>query len=97
MKISKEIWIDEKVKWNALRKRTLNKKNFYKGQAYMVCTSPNPQLLFEIVEAKYIGSRYNGCVLLAVCKHKQQAIERVMILVDQLYNQKCKTYEALLE
>lgn len=90
MKISKEVWIDEKVKWNALRKRTLRKKNFYKGQAYMVCTSPSPELLFEIIEARYIGSRYNDCVVLAICKYKNQAVERVSILIDQLYNQNAR-------
>lgn len=95
MKISREIWIDGRVKWNALRKRSLRQFNCYKGHAYIVCTSPSSSLLFEIVEAKWVGSYYSEATVLALCETKQQAIERVKTLVDALFNQQNLTYSQL--
>ena len=95
MKISREIWIDGRVKWNALRKRSLRQYNRYKGHAYIVCTSPSQALLFEIIEARWVGSYYNEATVLALCETKEQALERVKTLVDALFNQQNITYTQL--
>lgn len=97
MKISKQVWIDEKVKWDALKKIALLKRNEYKGQAYIICTSIHSNLLFEIIDARQLSSIYETCTVLAVCKNKGRAIEQVAILIDELYNKKTRTYEELLE
>lgn len=95
MKISRTVWIDDKVKWNALRKRDLYKKNHYKGMAYIVCTSPHPKLLFEIIEARQLNDWYSTSTLIALCRSRQQALEVVRKLIDALYNEKSITYEEL--
>lgn len=95
MKISRTVWIDDKVKWSPLRKRELYKKNRYKGKAYIVCTSPHPKLLFEIIEARQLNDWYSTSTLVALCQNKQQALEIVRKLINDLYNEKTKTYEEL--
>ena len=95
MKISRTVWIDDKVKWNVLRKREIYKKNRYKGKAYIVCTSPHPKLLFEIIEAKQLSDWYSTSTMVALCQNRQQALEVVRNLIDAIYNEKTKTYEEL--
>lgn len=95
MKISRTVWIDDKVKWNVLRKREICKKNRYKGKAYIVCTSPHPKLLFEIIEARQLNDWYEASTLIALCQNKHQALEVARKLIDTLYNEKTKTYEEL--
>lgn len=95
MKMSKEVWIDEKVQWNVLRKRELCRHNRYKGHAYVVCTSPHEHLLFEIIETGRLGAFYESATVLALCHSKQQAVEHVAALVDALYNKQIITYTQL--
>lgn len=95
MKISKAVWIDDKIKWNRLRKWELCKKNRYKGSAYIVCTSPHPNLLFEVIETRHLSEWYRASTLIALCQNRQQALEIVVALINDLYNEKTKTYEEL--
>jgi len=95
MKISRTVWIDDQVKWNVLRKREIYKKNRYNGKAYIVCTSPHPKLLFEIIEAKQLNDWYSESTMVALCKNRQRALEVVKSLIDTIYNEKTKTYEEL--
>lgn len=95
MKISRKVWIDDKVKWSILKKRDLYKKNRYKGSAYIVCTSPHPNLLFEIIEAKQLNNWYSEATMVALCLNKDKAIEVVEGLIDTIYNKKTETYEGL--
>lgn len=97
MKISKQIWVDQSIKWNALVERKIIKKNQYKGHAYVVCTSPHPNLLFEIFEARMLSDRYDSSTLIALCHNKKKAVEMVTVLIDAIYNQKTKTYDDFLE
>lgn len=95
MKISRTVWIDDKVKWSVLRKQDIYKKNRYKGRAYIVCTSPHPKLLFEIIEAKQLSDWYSTSTMVALCRNKQQALDIVENLINAIYNEKTKTYEEL--
>ena len=95
MKISQTVWIDEKIKWSKLKKWELCKKNRYKGRVYIVCTSPHSNLLFEIIEARYLSEWYHEATLLGLCRDRQQAVEMVATLINDLYNEKTKTYEEL--
>lgn len=95
MKISRTVWIDDKLKWNGLRKWEIRKKNRYKGRAYIVCTSPHPKLLFEIIEARQLSEWYRTSTLIALCQNRQQALDIVTALINDLYNEKTKTYEEL--
>lgn len=95
MKISKQIWIEDGIKWNSLRKRELCKRNRYKGHAYIVCTSPRDHLLFEIVEARLLNGYYQDAMVLALCMSKKQAVSEVTKWVDALYNQQIITYDQL--
>lgn len=97
MKISKQIWVDEPIKWNALIKRKICKKNHYSGHAYIVCTSPHSHLLFEIFEAGRLNETYSTSTLIALCASKKSAVEVVTELIDMIYNQKNKTYDDFLE
>lgn len=95
MKISKKVWIASEMKWNVLRKREICRHNRYRGQAYIVCTSPHENLLFEIVEAGILSKHYENSTLLALCHSKKQAITQVATLVDALYNKQTVTYTEL--
>lgn len=86
MKVSKKVWIDNKVKWNPLKKQTLCRDNKYKGRAYIVCSSPQPHLLFEIVNARFLNVYYKDSILIALCRNKKQAVDYVMKLIDLKYN-----------
>ena len=95
MKISKQVWMDNQVKWNVLRKRELCRHNRYRGHAYIVCTSPQEHLLFEIIEARLLSEYYADATLLALCHSKKQAVMKVSTLVDALYNKQTMTYTQL--
>lgn len=84
--MSKKVWIDHKVKWNPKRKQLLCKQNRYKGHAYIVCSSPEPHLLFEIIDTRLLSSYYQNAVLFALCHTKTQAIEQIRQLIDLKYN-----------
>lgn len=97
MKISRLLWIDPNIKWNLLIKAKLLRKNAYEAGHYLVCTSSNPHLLFEIIRGNELNERYNKNTLLALCISKEQALERVTVIVDQIYNKQMITYNQLLE
>lgn len=95
MKISKQVWIEDGIKWNKFRKMELSHKNRYRGFGYIVCTSPQEHLLFEIMEARFLNDYYQQATLLAICRSKQQAVRQVMHWVDALYNVQTITYTQL--
>ncbi len=95
MKISRKVWIDDKVKWNILKKRDIYKKNRYQRSAYILFTTPHPNLLFEIIEAKQLNDWYSEATMVALCRNKCQALEVVETLIDTIYNKKTETYEEL--
>lgn len=97
MKISKKIWVASSIKWNVFVKRALCKKQLFKGHAYIVCTSPQERLLFEIVEAMWLSDYYKEETVLAVCTTKEEAVEQIRVLIDSLYNVQSITYADLLE
>lgn len=95
MKISKMIWVDSRVKWNRWTQRILCRKNYYKQHAYIVCTSPQEKLLFEIVETKWLSEYYSNETVVAICSTKNEAIKQITQLIDGLYNTKKILYSDL--
>ena len=95
MKISKQVWIEDGIKWNKLRQRELSHKNRYRGFGYIVCTSPQEHLLFEIMETRFLNDYYQEATLLAICKSKKQAIMQVVQWVDAIYNVQTISYTQL--
>ncbi len=95
MRVSKTLWVEEGVKWTYFNKRQLIKKNKYKGNVYLVCSSPCKHWLFEIIEAKDLTSRYEACCLLGISLTKVAAIEYVAGLLDAIYNKQIMDYQVL--
>lgn len=92
MKISKYLWIDEKVKWNSLRRMRLEKENTYKGRVYIICTSSYEGMLFEVVESQFLSSAYKECYVVGIVTSKKSAMHLVTRLIDCIYNKKTQTY-----
>lgn len=97
MRMNQYTWIDPKIKWNLFIKRKLCRENYLKQHAFLVCTSPQEKLLFEIIETKWLSSFYQQETVLAICSSRAQAFEQVQKLVDELYNTKIYTLEQLLK
>jgi len=93
MKISKELWIEEGLKFNSMRQIKIQNK--CKERVYLVYTSYNEHLLFEIMESRYLTPRHKECYLVAVTQSKEKAIHYVSHLIDQIYNLKLKSYEII--
>ncbi len=95
MKISKYLWIEKGTKFNRLKKMQLKMQNKCKDQVYLVCTSSQHPNLFDIIESQYLTSQYNACYLVAVTQSKEAAIKHVGVLINQLYNLRTISYDAI--
>ena len=95
MKISKYIWIDEKVKWNKWQLTKLRLSNKCDINGYIICTGSKPQWLFEILDSRQIKTQHKSCYVVAIVHSKKEAIAQVTTLIDAIYNQKTQDYESL--
>ncbi len=95
MRISKLLWVEDGVKWTAWKRNELMKRNKYRGNVYLVCSSPCKHWLFEIVEAQHLSSRYETCYVLGIMRTRETAVEYTMNLIDDIYNKQIMSYEAL--
>ena len=95
MKSSRVLWVDERVKWSPIKRYQLLKYHYYKGQVFLICTSPAAHWLFEIIEAKDLTARYASCHLLGIAKDREAAMRQVSSLIDALYNTQTLTMEAI--
>lgn len=93
MRISKELWIEEGIKLKEIEH--LKKHRRTRKKLYLVCTSYQEALLFEIIESRFLNTKYQSCYLVAVTKSKEKAVEQVRSLIDELYNLKTKHYKML--
>ncbi len=95
MRISKELWVEDGVKWTTWKKNQLVKRNKYKGSVYLVCSSPCDHWLFEVIEAKYLTKRYEACYVIGIMQTREGAIRYIASLIDNIYNKQIMSYEVL--
>lgn len=95
MRISKRLWVEEGVKWTPWKRNELIKRNKYRGNVYIVCSSPSKHWLFEIVESRHLSNRYEGCYILGITRTRETATQYIMNLIDAIYNKQIMSYEAL--
>ncbi|WP_069997541.1 hypothetical protein [Cellulosilyticum sp. I15G10I2] len=95
MKISKYLWVEKNAGFNKLRRAQLKIQNRCRRHLYLVCTSYNSHLLFEIVESQYLTDSYKECYLVAVAKSKEMALQQVGVLINALYNSKTLSYDMI--
>nr|WP_302596130.1 hypothetical protein [uncultured Cellulosilyticum sp.] len=95
MRISKYIWIDEKVKWNKWQTMRLKLYNKCSVDGYIICTGSKKQWLFEILEPHQIKQQHEKCYAVGIAHSKKAAVAQVAVLIDAIYNQKAQDYESL--
>ncbi|PHV71078.1 hypothetical protein CS063_07030 [Sporanaerobium hydrogeniformans] len=93
MKVSKDLWIEKGVRRSSIRAIKQNKKS--RQKVYVLCTSYHQDALFEVVESRFISSRYEHSSVLAITLTKTKAFERVYLLINALYNEQTTSYESL--
>jgi hypothetical protein len=95
MKISKYVRIEPTARFNKLARARLKIQNKCGGQLYLVCTSYNQHLLFEIIKGQDVTDRHKDCYLVAVTDSKQRAVAHVRDLINELYNLRTISYEMI--
>lgn len=95
MKISKYIWIDEKVKWNRWQMMCLKLYNKCNLKGYIICTGSKKQWLFEILTPHQIKMQHKGCYVVGIAHSKEAAVKHIAERIDAIYNQKIQDYESL--
>lgn len=95
MKISRYLRVSNSVSFNRFKKIQLQIQNKCTSHLYLVYTSYNKHLLFEIIESRLLTSAHKHCYLVAVASSKQEAIHYVKDLIDEIYNVKSINYEHL--
>ena len=95
MRISKLLWVEDGVKWTAWKRNELIKRNKYRGNVYIVCSSPCKNWLFEIVESRHLSHRYEDCYVLGIMHTRESATQYILSLIDAIYNKQIMSYEAL--
>lgn len=94
MRTSSYLKIDETLRLSRVYEMLI-KKNRGPKDVYVLCTSPSPQNLFEIITCNQLTKKYEDSYLLGISKNKAWLIDYTVVLIDQMYNVKSLTYEML--
>ncbi|WP_054740600.1 hypothetical protein [Cellulosilyticum ruminicola] len=95
MRISKDLWIDEKVKWSRWQLMCLKLYNKCSINGYIICTGSKKQWLFEILRPHQIKEQHKECYVVGIAHSKEVATHHIVQRIDAIYNKQIQDYEGL--
>ncbi len=94
MKISKYLKVHRKVKFSMATKNDILQGNYPK-KLYFLCTGKNNIKTFEIIKGNFLNQSYKECYLLGLAKTREDLLEYLIDIVDNIYVKKTLSFEQL--
>jgi hypothetical protein len=67
----------------------------YGKNLYIICTGTKPGYLFEILSSRFLTKAYDQSYVIGITKTKQEAIEYMQVLIEELFIKRTMTLEEL--